>query len=236
MVHKNIIVMINLRIVFFTAAINFSAAYSQVITRPEYALKSHETLEISKIEITSSKTSVFLTIENRIAGGSFCADKNILVIYPDQTRLMLQSSSGIPVCPDAYKFRTAGEKLNFILIFPPLKEGTEWIDIVENCSDNCFSFYGVSLNNDLNTRISEALELAGKGKVQESVALYTKILSGLEGRNHGMEGAIYCDIIQLLYNSGKKEEAKRWYKKLLLSGMTGRERFIENLRSRGIEF
>ena len=107
---------------------NIICGFSQTISLPNYSLKSHETLEIKKIEITSEKTIVFLSIENQTTGGYFCADKNIFIIKPDGTRSKLISSSGIPVCPETYKFKAIGEKLNFILTFLPLKTGTGWID------------------------------------------------------------------------------------------------------------
>src|SRR5664279_1796392 len=123
---------------------------AQTISQPNYGLKSHETLEISKIELNPQKTVIYLNIENMIKDGFFCADKNIVTIYKDGTRSKMISSKGIPNCPDTYKFKSIGEKLNFELTFPPLKPGTQTIDIVEDCTDNCFSFYGVCLNSNLN--------------------------------------------------------------------------------------
>ncbi len=122
--------------------------YSQTIVKPNYALKSHETLEILKVDAGPTKTVINFSIENRIEKGEFCADKNIFIIYPDGTKLKLTGSTGIPVCPATYKFKYIGEVLGFTLSFPPLKPGTGWIDIVEDCESNCFSFYGVSLNPD----------------------------------------------------------------------------------------
>jgi hypothetical protein len=110
--------------------------YSQTYIKPNYALKSHETLEIKKIDLSAQKTLIFLSVENKITGGYFCADKNIFIIYPDGTRSLLTSSKGIPVCPETYKFKTIGEKLNFELTFPPLNQDTQWIDLTEDCTEN----------------------------------------------------------------------------------------------------
>ncbi|MBA4322161.1 MAG: hypothetical protein C0408_05025, partial [Odoribacter sp.] len=134
-------------------------ALSQLIDQPNTGLRSHETLELTKIEITPGKTVVYFTIENRIEDGNFCADKNIFIIYPDGRRIKLVNSSGIPECPDSYKFKSIGEKLEFSLTFPPLKPDTQWIDIVEECTSNCFHFYGITLNNDLNKKLDEAFDL-----------------------------------------------------------------------------
>lgn len=219
-------------IIIFTAGV----AFSQEFLQPNYALKSHETLEIEKIKITPGETVVYLSIENRIAGGEFCADKNIFIIYPDLTKVKLVSSSGIPACPATYKFRTVGEKIDFTLTFPSLKEGTQWIDLIEDCQDNCFSFYGITLDDGINKKVNEAICLAEDGKTTESIKLYKQLIGELKGMNHGMEGSLYSELIILLNKSGKKEEAKEWFGKLVSSDAPGKEKFIRNLRSRGIKF
>jgi hypothetical protein len=214
----------------------FTASFSQTFIAPNYALKSHETLEINKIEINQDKTVVFLSVENQRVGGRFCADRNIYIIYPDGLRVKLDSSSGIPVCPDTYKFKTIGEKLDFTLTFPALAPGTGWIDIVEDCNENCFTFYGVTLDNDLNKKVEEAYLLSEKGELILAISGYKNILTMLDGKNHGLEGAIYSDIITLLLKSGDKAEAKEWYGKMISSKAPGLDRYIRNLNSRGIKF
>jgi len=95
---------------------------AQTIVSPNYSLKSHETLRIIKVELRPEAVFFHLSIENRIEGGTFCADRNIYLVYPDGKKSRLVSSSGIPVCPDTYKFRFVGEKLDFVLAFPALRE------------------------------------------------------------------------------------------------------------------
>src|ERR1035437_8059251 len=156
--------MINQTTIFIFLNFVILTGYSQTSLKPNYALKSLETLEITKVVTTAQKTIISLTVENRITGGYFCADKNIFIIYPDGTRSRLISSKGIAVCPETYKFKTIGQKLNFELTFPPLKPGTQWFDLVEDCTENCFSFYGVCLNNDLNKMIDDASVFAENGE------------------------------------------------------------------------
>lgn len=212
------------------------SSFSQLVEQLNYALKSHETLEISKVEITPDETVLYLTIENRIEGGNFCADKNIFIIYPDGTRSKLTSSNGIPVCPETYKFKTIGEKLQFTLDFPPLKTGTKWIDIIEDCNENCFSFYGVTLNSELNTKINEALSLAEKGETTKAIAIYKNILESPVGPDQGIKGGIYTDIITLSLEIGDKAGAGEWYKRMLSSNVPRLQLYVRNLNSRGIKF
>ena len=203
---------------------------------PNYALKSHETLNITKIEITSATTVISLSVENRIAGGTFCADKNIFILNPDGTRIKLISSSGIPVCPDTYKFKTPGEKLDFTITFPPLKAGTEWIDIIEDCSDNCFSFYGVTLDNELNKKIDEAIVLAENKETAKAMISFINIAEATDSKNPGIEGFLYITIIKLAKETGNTVKASEWYKKLASSNAPRLRNYIKYLNDNGIKY
>jgi hypothetical protein len=220
--------------VLFLIVTGIANTYSQTYNHPNTGLRSHETLEISKVVSTTQETVIFLSVENRITGGYFCADKNIFIVYPDGTRSRLISSKGIPVCPEAYKFKTIGEKLDFELTFPPLKPGTRWIDLVEDCRENCFSFYGVCLNNDLNKMINDASVLAEKGEPAKASMDFIKIAYAIDGQNSGIEGLIYMNIIILTRETGNVQRAAEWYNKLKSSGVPKNELYIKHLNSQGI--
>lgn len=209
---------------------------SQNISFPNFALKSHETLNISKVEITPSSTAIYLSLENRIEGGTFCADKNIFLTYPDGTRSRLISSKGIPVCPSSYKFKTIGEKLSFVLTFPPLKPGTQWIDLIEDCTDNCFSFYGVCLNSSLNAKIDEASVLAENGEATKALDEFTKIANSESGKVSGLDGLIYMNIVKLSKETGNVTEAAKWYNKLKSSDIPRSGLYIKHLNSQGLSY
>jgi hypothetical protein len=210
--------------------------FSQTVIQPNFALKSHETLTISKVEITPEKTTIYLSVENRIEGGNFCADRNIYIIYPDGGKVRLTKASGIPVCPGIYKFNSVGEKLNFSLIFTTLKAGIEWFDLIEDCTTNCFWFYGITLDNDLNKKLDEAFTLASKGKPEDNILLFRKILESIDDRNIGIEGSLYINIINAAIEAGDKVEAAVWYKRLLSSRAPRLSQYIKFLNDRGIKY
>lgn len=212
-----------------------SGLSSQTILHPNSTLKSHETLEISKIEITAQRTVVYMSVENRIAGGYFCADKNIYLVDPDGRRIRITTSNGIPVCPDSYKFKAPGEKLSFQLIFPPLAGKPESIDIIEDCSDNCFSIYGICLDNDLNDRIEEAFKLAENGEPASAVVEFVKI-ADLPESNTAVKGLLYMNIIQLYKETGNTQKATEWYGKLKSSDLRRKELYLTHLNSLGIAY
>jgi hypothetical protein len=210
---------------------------SQSVISPNFGLKSHETLNISRVEITPASTIIHLSVENRrIEGGTFCADKNIFITYRDGTRSRLISSKGIPVCPSSHKFKTIGEKLNFVLTFPPLKTGTQWIDLIEDCTDNCFSFYGVCLNSSLNAKIDGASVLAENGESSKALAEFTNIANSEAGKDSGLEGLTYMNIVKLSKETGNVSEAAKWYNKLKSSDIPRSGLYIKHLNSQGISY
>jgi len=211
-------------------------SFSQSFIQPNYGLKSHETLEIKKIETASEATSFYMSIENRIQGGSFCADKNIFIIYPDGTKSKLVSSSGIPVCPDIYKFRAPGEKLDFVLVFPPLKAGTKWVDLVEECNENCFSFYGVTLDNELNKWLDDVFDRASNGKPADNIVLFKSVLDSIASQDPGIEGLLYINIINTTVEEEDNVNTIVWYKRLALSNAPGLSQYLKYLNDKGIKY
>jgi hypothetical protein len=228
--------MYKLRIIVFSFMFIVTAVntLAQTIMEPNFGLKSPETIEIRKIEITESETVVYLSIENKISGGYFCADKSIFLIESDGTRRKLLKAKGIPACPDTYKFKNIGEKLQFSLEFPPVKKGTVCVDIIEECNQNCFSFYGITLDETLNSRLNEALSVIDKGQFLSAITLYKKILEGQPDK--GVIGSIYSSIITLYSKTGDNVSAKEWYKKLTDSNVQRFQLYLNNLNLRGIKY
>lgn len=209
---------------------------SQSVLNPNYGLKSHETLVINRIDIASESTTFHLTIGNRIEGGTFCADRNIFIIHPDGTRTKLISSEGIPVCPESHKFTSIGEKVDFTLTFSPLKLNTDWIDLIEDCRDNCFYFYGITLDSDLNNRIDELFRFAENGESLKALDGFTELLRETDSRNNGIEGLLYVNIIKLAGESGKPEQAAEFYKRFRSSGAPGLKHYLQYLDDQGIKY
>lgn len=210
--------------------------YSQTFLNPNSALKSHETLEIKKITAGERSTLFYMSIENRIENGYFCADKNIFIIYPDGKRVKMISSGDIPNCPDIYRFKSIGEKLDFILTFPPLESGTEWVDLIEECSENCFSFYGVTLDNNLNKRIDDSFLLAENKDNVNALNSFISILGDIDEKNHGVVGLLYINIIRLSLETGNTGKAEEWYNRLKSSSTPRLSLYLKYLEDIGIRY
>ena len=212
------------------------SGYSQPIENPNSALKSHETLLISKVELAQEKTVVHFSIENRIENGNFCADRNIYLVDQEGKKYQIQKTSGIPVCPDSYKFRNIGEVVRFTLEFPPLRPGTKWIDIIENCSENCFWFYGVTLDNELNKRIDEAFSKASTVTPADNMFLFKSILDDIDSQNLGIEGLLYLNIISAARENADNVNAMVWYKRLAASKAPRVGEYLKYLNDRGVKY
>lgn len=217
-------------LLFVFLIIGTGYSFSQSVVAPNYALKSHETLEIRKIVTTDKATLFYMSIENRIEGGSFCADNNIYIIYQDGKRSKLLFSSGIPVCPHSYKFKYPGEKLDFVLTFQPMKTGTEVISLVEECNENCFSFYGIILNRELNKKIDDAFVLVNKGESVKALNSFIEIAEEKAKKNMEVSDLLYLNIIKLSEKTGNNEKASEWYNRLKSSGTPHLQKYLEYLK------
>ncbi|MBK8881078.1 MAG: hypothetical protein IPN67_01450 [Bacteroidales bacterium] len=226
------------QIISITSVLIFGicTSFSQSFIAPNAALKSHETLEIMKVVISEEKTDIFLKVENRISGGNFCADRKIYIIYPDGNRSLLISSNGIPVCPDTYKFKSPGEQLDFVLTFPPLKKGTGSFNLIEDCSENCFSFYGIILDPDLNKEINDAFALVENNEPAKAMVNFIRIAEEKVKKNAGADGLLYMNIVKLSKETGRTVKASAWYKKLESSGLPETAMYIKHLNSLGIKY
>jgi hypothetical protein len=208
----------------------------QTLNNPNYSLKSHETLTINKIELRPEAAIFYMSIENRIENGAFCADRNIFLVYPGGKKSKLSYADNIPVCPDIHVFKSPGEKLDFVLTFPPISKGVEWVDLVEECSENCFSFYGIALDSDLNQSIDNAFLLAENDETSKALESFIALADELNTTGHGIVGLLYINIIKLAVLSGDDAKAGEWYNKLLISTAPRLSLYVKYLNDQGIKY
>jgi tetratricopeptide (TPR) repeat protein len=200
---------------------------SQVINKPNFALATHP-MTIEKVELSDNQTIVFLTIENQLETGTFCADKNIYlqdVVKKEKYKLI--KTIGIPVCPENYQFTMVGETKKFQLYFPKLKPGTSYINIIEDCQQYCFSIKGIILDTDLNNEINLGYEYYAQGKLDFALASFIQTASSHIDYPFGN---LYFNIIQILTEVNEIPEAKIWYKKLLSSNFVDKKEVLERLK------
>jgi hypothetical protein len=208
----------------------------QAVSLPNSSIKSHPTLTVNSIEASATQTAIYLQVENKREGGTFCADRNIYIRYPDGTRVKALRSEGIPVCPDTHRFRSVGEKLNFIIYFPPLRKDIRWFDLIEDCTDNCFWFLGLVSDNSINTSLNALFEKASEQKPEDNINLFRKYLEETDSQNLGTEGLIYINIITSSIEAGDNPGAALWYNRLVKSDAHAVKEHVKFLNDSGIRY
>lgn len=202
--------------------------YGQVYNDINFALSSHP-MKVTYIEIAQNQTKIEISIENQIATGSFCADKNIdMQDAVSKKSLNLIKSMGIPVCPDSYNFKSIGEVLTFQLYFPKPNTNTNYVNIIENCDQYCFSIKGIILNAEMNKDINLGYEYYTKGKLDFALQSFKM---AVEKNPDYPFGFLYFNIIQILTEKQDYESAKNWYSKLKNSAFQDRNEVISRLKT-----
>jgi hypothetical protein len=222
--------------VFFALIFLTAAIQAQVLDHPNCGMKSPNTLVIEKIETANGLSTFYCIVENQNKEGYFCADKNIFIIYPDGTRSKLKKAEGIPVCPDVYKFKAIGERLEFRLVFPALRKNEQWIDLVEECSSNCIYFYGLTLDKGLNKQLDELFLKAETATPEEYIGLFKAMIDQIDSKNLGIEGSLYINIIRASFEAGDKVGASVWYTRLISSGAPRLSYYLKYLNDKGVKF
>ncbi len=205
-----------------------NSLFGQSIENMNFAVASHP-MKVNKIEYLPNQTKIEISIENQIQNGNFCADKNIdLVDIINKNKLHLVKSEGIPVCPSNYRFSFIGEVLTFTLIFPKIPTTSKYINIIENCSQYCFSIKGIILNAEMNKEINLGYEYYSKGKLDFALSSFRLVV---EKNKDYPFGFLYFNIIQILVEQQDLESARNWYNQLKASDFEDKNEVISRLKN-----
>lgn len=220
--------------------LTYSVLFAQKYDNPIAGKVTHPELKIVSIEITESNTIVSLTVTNkRDQGGWFCADEHIYLKNSKGSEVYeLIRSENIPTCPEQFKFSYVGQELHFLLYFPPISEKIKFLDLIEDCSNACFAFHGIILDNEHNAKIrsfEQGYELYQNQQYQEAIPSFKKVLSGDHLIDSHIYGLAYYYII-LIYNEiGDVDNMNSWYQQLLNSNLKERTTVIKELEKYGIK-
>ncbi len=203
--------------------------FSQEIIKPNFALASHP-MGVESILLEKNVTVVELSIENKSPNGFFCADNNIsLVNILKLKSYLLRKSLGIPICPATYKFSYVGEVLKFKLFFPALNDTVEYIDIIENCSENCFSIRGIILDASINKNIDIAYNYYGKGDLDSALQGFKIAVEASVSYPYGW---LHYNIMQIYAEKNDFALANEWYKKIKASNFRDKNELMAKLKTK----
>ena len=200
--------------------------FSQEITKPNFALATHP-MVIDKIIVSDSAVLVTITLKNKIKGGKFCANEIMYIQeLKRKKKAYLLKATGIPVCPEEYKFEKPGDELTFDLEFFGFYEIPKYINIVEDCNNNCFTIYGVIIDQQMNDDINMGFGFYKSGNLDLSVASFEKAVN--ENPDYPF-GYLFEDIIDIYAELKDFEKAKEWYKRFSSSDFIDKEQVLEQI-------
>ncbi len=223
-------------IIFLT----LSALFAQKYDNPIAQKITHPELQIISIEISDSNTIITLKVTNkRNQGGWFCADEQIYLKNSKGTEMYeLIRSENIPTCPEQFKFSYVGQELNFTLYFPPISKDIRFLDLIEDCSNACFSFHGIILDNEHNEKIrafEQGFELYQNLQHKEAIPLFEKVLTGDISIDSHIYGLSYYYLIIIYKELGDADKMNEWYEKLFNSNLDDKATFIKELEKEEIK-
>ncbi len=209
---------------------------AQVYENPIAGKQSHPDLEIIRIEINDSSTIVSLKVTNKLSsGGWFCADNNIYLKNSNGIEVYeLINSENIPVCPEKHEFAYAGEVLEFKLYFEKISNEIKFIDLIENCSNACFSFNGIILDNIHNEKIrafEKGFEFYQNNELDKAISYFENVLDVNITIQSQIYGLSYYYLIVIYKKQGYNEKAQDLYAKLLESDFEDKATFIKELEN-----
>ncbi len=207
----------------------------QVVPMPNYSLKSPETLEIIETDLTAEATIVKASLENRIEGGYFCLDRKTYILTDKGMKARMVSVTGLPECPETYRFRATGEKVYFTIRFEPVPEGTIWFDIIEDCGDNCLAVYGVTTDAGINRKFNSGFMAFENGDNEDAIDIFDKLLVQLKPLNHALLGSVYHNLVILNDRLGRDDRVKELLEEIRSSAIPRKDLVIANLRIIGFD-
>jgi len=205
------------------------SSFAQEITKPNFALATHPMI-IEKMSVSDSSVNMTITLENKISNGSFCVN-DVLFIQeiPDNKKAYVRKTAGIPVCPDTYKFKKPGEKLTFELDFFGFHDIPKYLNVIEDCNDNCFTIYGVIIDEQMNHDIDMGFGFYKSGNPELSVASFEKAVN--EHPDYPF-GYLYENIIDLYAELKNYEKAAEWFLKLSGSDFADKDQLLEQIQKK----
>ncbi len=207
----------------------FTSLSAQEITKPNFALATHP-MVIDKISVSDSSVNMTITLENKISNGSFCVN-DVLFIQeiPDNKKAYVRKTTGIPVCPKTHKFSKPGEKLTFELEFFGFHDIPKYLNVIEDCTDNCFTIFGVIVDPQMNHDIDMGFGFYKSGNPELSIASFEKAVN--EHPDYPF-GYLYENIIDIYAELKDYDKAAEWFLKLSGSNFADKDQLLEKIQKK----
>ena len=176
-----------------------------------------------------------LNLKNERYSASFCIDSNtVLRNSLGNEEYALTEMEGIPACPEEYRFKTIGERIAISLVFEAVPDEIKYIDLLENCDDGCVNIRYILLDEEMNSRLNEGIQLYELGKPKAALVVFEDIMNSEYDELSPVFGTVYLYLISIHYELGNSKDARRVYQELKESSIIGRDDFIKTAKESGI--
>jgi len=207
---------------------------AQIIEKPFVNIKSHPTLSIDKINRSKTSTVFYLSLRNELDSGYFCVDTNVFISIPGKgIKFDMIKSEGMENCPKIHQFTSKGQVVNFKLFFPPISDTIMELDLVENCTDNCFYFRGINLDPEFNQEINNfdiGVNYYRKEMISHALPYFLNIANKSKYKK-SKHYAYSMYIIPIIHEkNGYLDDASKAFEALVNSNIVEKEYFIRKLR------
>ena len=186
--------------------------HAQVFTNPNVAIKPVRGLTIPRVVLTDSTTIVVIRIVNEQQLPPFSIKTRNLKIrkVSDPYNYKLIRAEKAPFHPQKHTFSHLNDILEFTLVFPALPPPVKYFDIIEETPQKDFYIQGIILDPDLNRAIGKGFSLYQKGDREGALISF---IDAAEMDLYFEYGMVYFNIIYLLAQMNRWQEARDWYAK-----------------------
>lgn len=208
-------------------------ASAQEVVNPNYGLKNPRTLKIIRVQVKNDHTIIDLSLANEIEGGYFCISKNTFIEYGNGVKKKLKDLTGLPYCPETYKFSAAGEKVYFTMEFDNIPGSPEWFDIIEYAGENSLSVLAVTPDRKINERINAAFNAMDRQEPEDAIRIFSDLLPELQAKQHGLTGSVYINLAGLYSANNMNNELKNLISGFKSSPMPHKQKYMTLLKNMG---
>lgn len=182
----------------------------QVVYNPNVAIKPIPTLTIYKVETIDKETAITIRIRNDKGLPPFTLKSKELYIrrVGETDHLKLLRWEKAPFFPERKVFSFLNEIFEFTLVFQALPGDTKYFDLIENTPEKAFYVQGIVLDPDLNRLITRGFTAFERGDRAGALDAFIEMA---EKDLYFEYGLAYFNIIYLLTQMNRTQEAKEWY-------------------------
>jgi len=201
------------RLIFLAIVLfGLQSLHAQVYLNPNVAINPVRGLSVYRVELTDSTTKVTIRIINEQQLPPFSIRTRNIKIRKVRavTNHMLIRGEGAPFYPQKHTFSFKNEILEFTLVFPALEKPVKYFDIIEDTPQKNFYIQGIIIDPELNRAITKGFLDFQQGNREGALEAF---INAAEMDLYFEYGMIHFNIIYILSQMNRWQEAREWYVK-----------------------